>query len=359
MGIKMESYINIDKNMIVNRTIGDVQAAWYDVKTAPFSLYGFCEPFRRVPALVADATSESVSKLSQESAGGRVRFSTDSPFIAIRATFRAVGRSSHLTLISSAGFDLYTESEYGSRFIKEFRMPLDMTDCYEQIIPVEGGKMRSYTIHFPIHSVVESLEIGLAPQAALGEALPYRNIDPIVIYGSSIVHGTAATRPGLAYPAILARELNIDVQNLGFSGNAKGETAIARWMAELPMSIFISDYDHNAPTPEHLLETHHRLYELIREKKPDVPYIMISRPNFLTNHQRKEDIFRRRDIVMSSYLKAREKGDKNVYFIDGMSFFVAPHSFDFTVDHIHPGDAGFIRMADSIGTIIRFILENQ
>ena len=62
---------------------------------------------------------------------------------------------------------------------------------------------------------------------------------------------------------------------------------------------------------------------------------------------------------MSSYLKARAAGDKNVYFIDGMSFFVEPHQYDFTVDGIHPNDAGFVRMADSIGTVIKHILEKE
>jgi len=357
----MESFINIDKNMIVNTTIGDVAVTWHDVKHAPFSLYGFSEPvgepfFRRVPADVAAATSDAVARLSQESAGGRVRFSSDSPFVAIRAKFRVVGRSSHLTLVSSAGFDLYIDTEYGSRFVREFRIPNDVTDSYEQIINLGTAQMRSFTIHFPVHSVVEKLEIGLAPEAALAEERPYRDIAPIVIYGSSIVHGTAATRPGLVYPCILSRELNIDVRNLGFSGNAKGEAAIGKWMAELPMSVFISDYDHNAPNPEHLAATHYPLYEIIREKNPTVPYIMISRPNYWTNFCGEQDVLRRREVVMRSYLKAREAGDQNVYFIDGMSFFATDECYDLSIDGTHPNDAGFMRMAESIAALIRHIL---
>ena len=125
----MESYINIDKNMVVNTTIGDVEVAWHDARRAPFSLHGLWEPettpyFCRVPDDVAAATSEGVDKLSRESAGGRVRFSTNSPYIAVRAKFLVVGRSSHLSLISTSGFDLYIDGEYGSRFVKEFRMQI-------------------------------------------------------------------------------------------------------------------------------------------------------------------------------------------------------------------------------------------
>lgn len=360
----MESYINIDKNMIVEKTVGDIDVVWYDVKEAPFMIHGFYNPltepyYHRLPTDVAIATSENVAKLEKEAAGGRVRFSTDSPYIAIRAKFRVVGRSPHLTLLSSAGFDLYTDGEFGSRFIKEFRMPYDMVDYYENVIRLEASIMRTYTINFPVHSVIEKLEVGLKPSAKLDAPRPYRSFDPIVIYGSSIVHGTAATRPGLAYPAMISRELNMDYRNIGFSGNAKGEEAMASWIGSLPMSVFVCDYDHNTPTDEHLEKTHFRFYEIIREKNPDVPYIMVSRPDFWTMPREQKNVLNRRDTIMRSYLKARELGDKHVYFIDGISFFATTHQFDHTVDGCHPNDTGFVRMADSIGCVIKYALEKK
>jgi hypothetical protein len=236
-------------------------------------------------------------------------------------------------------------------------MVYDMVDSYEQIVKLDGEKMRSFTINFPVHSVVESLEIGLKPDAAVDMPRPYRDVAPVIFYGSSIVHGTAATRPGYIYPAIISRELNIDFRNIGFSGQAKGEKALAKWMSELPMSVFVCDYDHNAPTVEHLEATHYPLYEAIREKNPDVPYIMVTRPDYWTLINDQETILKRRDVIMSSYLKARAAGDKNVYFIDGLSFNVAPHKYEMSVDGVHPNDAGFIRMADGIGTVIRHALE--
>ena len=241
----MENFVNLDKNMIVNATIGDVPVTWHDVRKPPFDLYGFYNPtteefFHRLPMDVAAATSPAVEKLSQESAGGRVRFTTDSPYIAIRATFRVVGRSSHLTMVSSAGFDLYMDDDFGSRYMKEFRMPIDMENSYEQIAQIKPRPgMHAYTINFPVHAVVETLEIGLKPDAEIDTATPYRDLDPVIFYGSSIVHGTAASRPGYIYPAIISRELNLDFRNIGFSGMAKGEEPLARWMATLPMSVFV------------------------------------------------------------------------------------------------------------------------
>ena len=360
----MESYINLDKNMIANTTIGDVEVEWHDVRNVPFELYGLYEPkispvFWRIPHDVAASVNEKIDKISQESTGGRVRFSTDSPFVAIRARFLTVGKTQHMPLISSGGFDMYIDGDFGSRYVKEFRMPYNVKDYYEQIINLSDESLRSYTINFPIRSVVETLEIGLKPNSKICAPKPYRDMAPMIFYGSSIVHGTGTTHPGLAYPAMISRELNMDFVNMGFAGNAKGEETLAEWLAERPMSVFVCDYDHNTPSTEHLKDTHHRFYEIIREKNPDVPYIMVTAPDYWPRFNSWDSLLRHRDVIMESYLKARAKGDKNVYFIDGMSFNVAPHQYELTVDSIHPNDAGYIRMADSIGSVIKHTLEKN
>ena len=358
----MESYVQLDQNLTVTELDESIPLTWYDVRQAPFEIYGLYRPateavFRRIPAEVGRVTSEKVDKLGQECPGGRVRFSTDSPYIAIRARFRAVGRSSHMTMVSTAGFDLYCDGEWGSRYIREFRMPHDMHDRYAQIIHLPEGGLRAYTMHMPIHSVVEKLEIGLQPGAVLKPGAKYRPLAPMVIYGSSIVHGVAASRPGLCYTNILSRTLQVDHINMGFSGAAKGEMNLARYMAQLPMSVFVSDYDHNSPDPEALHCTHFAIYETVREKNGQVPYIMVTRPNYWTAIEQRDAVLERRDVILESYLRARQAGDRQVYLIDGMSFFADAHMYDYTVDHVHPNDAGFLRMAEVIGAMVRFALE--
>jgi lysophospholipase L1-like esterase len=124
-------------------------------------------------------------------------------------------------------------------------------------------------------------------------------------------------------------------------------------MSGLKMSAFVSDYDHNAPTHEYLASTHHKLYLKIREKNPDIPYFMITRPDFYFD----SDCIGRRDIIMKSYLEARRNGDKNVYFIDGSAFFNGENVEDLTLDLTHPNDEGFRRMANYIGDVISKVMK--
>ena len=69
-----------------------------DVKDAPFSVHGvFYEEdrFRRIPLAVAEQVSDGVRFLNDNTAGGRVRFRTDSAVVAVYADLCAVGKMPH------------------------------------------------------------------------------------------------------------------------------------------------------------------------------------------------------------------------------------------------------------------------
>ena len=139
----------------------------------------------------------------------------------------------------------------------------------------------------------------------------------------------------------------------------KGEKNLAEWLATLPVSIFVCDYDHNAPTVEHLQATHYPLYEVIRERNSSLPYIMLIQPNYWTALRNRESVLKRLDVVVAPYLKARQSGDENVYFIDRLSFLSGEPLYENTMDASYPNAAGFLRMAEGIVTVIRHILERE
>lgn len=351
-----------DQNLQVATSIENVDVVMYSVRKKPFSIYGLYRPleepeFKRLPDELTKAVSDSLFSLGRATAGGRVRFCTDSPCIAIRAVYDKVGRLPHMPLTGSAGFDIYIDDPKTgiSRYCKSFVPPITMDDRYESVITLKGKKLRYFTIHFPTYSNVRDLWVGVAPDAMLGEGMAYCKMAPIVYYGSSITQGGCSSRPGNCYQNIISRHMNIDHINLGFSGNGKAEESIARYMANMDMSVFVSDYDHNAPTVDYLRNTHLRLYQIIREKQPDIPYIMISKPDIVSPNSYGTNL-ERRQVVIDTFRYAREHGDNNVYYIDGAGFFRGPYSEMATVDGCHPNDLGFALMADVIENEIKFAL---
>ncbi len=335
---------------------------YYDPCRPPFSIHGFYQPstgetadFKRLPDEVALATSEGVAALYRHSAGGRIRFATDAAYITVRASILPHATMPHCTPILESGFDLYLDTDRDSRYLGECKFDTALTNAYEVTLPLPAGH-KELTLNMPLYGTVTALSIGLPADAAVTAHKPYRHELPVVFYGSSITQGACASRPGLCYQAYLTRRLDCDYINLGFSGSARGEDAIVNYMASLPMSAFVSDYDHNAPSPDHLRATHYKLYTTIREKHPGIPYIMATRPDFLW----REDDIERRAIIMESYLTARRAGDQHVYFLDGSAFFIPTQigesRGDFTADLCHPTDTGFRRMAAAFGDVLEAAL---
>lgn len=341
----------IDSNFWVETKIDQADLRFYDPQQAPFQICGvFFEngKFRRLPETVAEATSAGVLRLHTNTAGGRIRFQTDSPYVAIHAKMSGIGRMPHFPLTGTAGFDLYAAWEgQTERFMGTFAPPLDLQDGYESILRFGSSQMREITVNMPLYSGVDAVYIGLRENAKILPPKPYANQLPIVYYGSSITQGGCASRAGMSYESIISRRLNVDYVNLGFSGNAKGEQTIADYIAGIPMSLFVYDYDYNAPTVEHLQATHEKMFLTVRKAHPDIPIVMMSRPKiYLTDEEVK-----RREIVRTTYQNAVNRGDANVYLLLG-SELMADCGNEGAVDGVHPTDFGFASIARVLGDFL-------
>jgi len=336
----------VDKNFAVATNTEKKDVKFYNVDETPFKIYGVFREngkYRRMPESVARSVSNGVYSLHANTAGGRVRFVTDSSYICIDVTTDRPGKMSHFALTGSLGFDMYVEN----RFIRTFVPPYDTTDSYRAAFEFSGKEKREITINFPLYSDVNKLCIGLDQNAVLEEAKPYKNDKPMVYYGSSITQGGCASRPGMCYQAIVSREFDYDYINLGFSGNAKAEDEMIDYIKNLDMSVFVYDYDHNAPSAEHLANTHEKMFKAIREKHPLIPIIIMSRPKYHLS----EDEKTRRSIIETTYNNAVSSGDKNVYFIDGKALTELCGDSG-TVDGTHPTDFGFASMAKALIEVI-------
>ena len=354
----MKKINEIDRNFSIETEIKKEGITFFDVKSEPFKVYGIIregDEWVRMKGEVARATNEGVANLYKHTAGGRVRFVTDSPYVAIKTRQPKGYPMSHIALTGQGGFDLYVGEGRESKFYKAFVPPLDIGDGYESIVEFADASRRTVTINFPLYYGVCELYVGLDGNASVGEAEEYEITKPIVYYGSSITQGGCASRPGTCYQAYISRWFNADHINLGFSGNAKGEDAMADYIASLDMSLFVYDYDHNAPTNEHLLATHERMFKRIRAAHPTLPIIIASRPKAELGEME----LARLGIIRATYERALAEGDENVYFVDGREL-MSIAGQDGTVDGCHPTDLGFFSMAkrfaeeiDKIGTFRR------
>ena len=345
----MNNIADVDSNFKIETTIEKQGIRFYDVNSAPISLHGVYSEdgfFRRMPSEVAKTVNAGVSSLHTNTSGGRVRFRTNSPYIALYAEMGYRAKFAHCTFACTAGFDMYV----GERHIKTFVPSYDREDIYEGIIEMGATGMREYTINFPTYSNVKRLFVGIDEGAVIESPAPYTYEKPVVFYGSSITQGGCASRSGNVYASAVSRYFDCDFINLGFSGSAKGEREMAEYIKTLDMSLFIYDYDHNAPTIQHLADTHEPFFKIIRENCHTLPIIILPRPVYYVSGDAKK----RRDIIYRTYENARAAGDENVYFIENGELTELCRG-EGTVDNCHPNDFGFASMARAV---IRVIEEN-
>ena len=332
----MTDFSAIDPNFRVESTFEEDGLAFFDASKPPFSLHGLLQEegcFRRLPSPVAQATSEEVALLSLHTAGGRVRFCTDSPVIAIRAKMHAIEKMPHFALTGSGGFDLFEKATYLATFIP----PFGFERGFSSRKALDGRKLRELTVHFPLYSGVKSLHIGIVKGSVLTPA-PADDQPPVVFYGSSITQGGCASKPGCAFPAIVGQMLGCDHVNLGFSGSCKGEQAMADYLASLPMRAFVCGYDHNSPTLAHLQKTHLSLVQAVRQTHPDIPILLLNRPKAVLNEEEQ--------ARLSVIRETCEAVDG--ILLTGDTLIPQEITSWATVDGVHPNDLGFYHMATAV-----------
>lgn len=360
----------IDKNFDTSFTPPE-DIEWHSVRELPFSIHGvfYSEDegvFRRMPREIDDAINERVSVLSRYTSGGRVRFATDSPYIAVRVEEPFVAPVSHMTMAGKYGLTVFADSSYKKTIMPSYEAIVNadasrggdgkiVFDGISRRIS-ENGETCQIEIFMPLYSSVSAMYVGVKKGCVLKESREYKYKKPMLFYGSSITQGACASKPGDDYVSRLSRMLDSDFINLGFSGSARAERVIAEYIADQDVSVFVLDYDHNASELEYLSKTHFSLYETVRGKNPDTPIIMMTMPT-VEGYQNKPQNRARRDIIFETIERAKALGDSNVYLVDCYGCFGECENGECgTVDGTHPDSLGFLRMAERVYPVLNKIL---
>jgi len=307
----------------------------------------------RLPVRLKESFRSAVWSLAQQPSGGRIRFRTDSTVIAIRAQNPDTSGMYHMTTIGQSGFDLYVDNEYrGSAW------PDKSGAIVKEWTVGQGGVQRDITLYLPLYKRVTISEIVLDPKAHIEPPAAFALRKPIVFYGSSITQGGCASNPGMSYEAQVARWLNVDFINLGFSGNGLGEIAVANAVSEIDAACFVLDYWGN-PSPEVFKQTLPDFVATLRRKYPRTP-ILIPGPYFIPTEtwtgQTEKAISLKRTTARQFVEKQRRAGDRFIFYVDGLEMLSREHAYGL-VDGVHCNSLGFYFCAKGLEPHLRKVLK--
>ena len=198
--------------------------------------------------------------------------------------------------------------------------------------------MRQVLVYLPIRANVKWVRIGVASGAKLAPAKHAEGKSkPVVHYGTSLVHGGCASRPGLVFTALAARAIDRPYVNLGFSGSARLEIEMADVMAVADASLYVVDTVWNC-NEKLVHERAEPFLKRLHSLRPNVPILLCEGPEASgsrlgTNKALKE--------VYES-IKAAGALDGKLHYLpaDGM----LPTDGESTHDYVHPNDYGSISM---------------
>lgn len=289
---------------------------------------------------------EDIDNLAFCTAGGRIRFKSNSTKLYMSLQLKDTLNYPYFATSGSSGIDIYIGSGRNKRWYATLTPTVNDPYIIQDVISL-NGELKDITINLPLYSSIDSIVIGLEKSSYLTNPSPYSIDKPIVFYGSSITQGCSASRPGTSYPELVSRKLDSNLINLGFSGSAKGEAIIANDIADLEMSAFVMEYDHNADDLSMLENTHYNFYNIVRKKHPDIPIILLSRCS--SGYSISEDLANQRELIIkNTYSRAIKQGDINTYFLSGNDIIPPSIRDDCLVDGIHPNDYGHHLIADAL-----------
>ncbi|MBD3674378.1 MAG: SGNH/GDSL hydrolase family protein [Planctomycetaceae bacterium] len=336
---------------------------WYNVEDWGVEGKGFtdCERYYdRLPASAKNEVRDAVWNLSRHSAGMLTRFETDARDIHVRYDLYSSSLEMyHMPATGVSGIDLYGRNEAGQdRWIKVTRPDSQHVEqkLFSGIDPRPNGQPRLYTAYLPLYNGVNKLEIGV-PKGATFKPVAPREAKPIVFYGTSIMHGACASRPGMSISALLGRRYDIPTINLGFSGNGRLELEVGKYLAELDPAVYCIDCLPNLQGPQ-VAERAEPLVKLLRESRPTTPIVLVedrtytNAPFFQSSRDRHAAS---RQALRTAYQNLKAAGDENLFYLEGD--IQLGDDGEGATDGSHPNDLGFMRYAEAYATVLDSLLK--
>ena len=330
---------------------------WVDGASLQLESRGFANtpsPYARMPADLLPSCPEGVRAMSAQSTGHYFLFETDSNKLAVEWVLQEKsGRDPFIPPQGMYGIDIYDTVDGAWRFVRNGRLSALDNPTNRVSVTMPGKGLRPVLVYLPTRGIVTSVRIGRHAGAKLA---PHRHasgvVRPVVHYGTSIVHGGCASRPGLCFTSIAGRTVDAPYVNLGFPGCARLEPVMADAMARIDASLYLVDPAWNC-SPELIRERFEVFIRKLHAARPDTPILICegiepAGTRLKVNTAIKE-IYDRL-MTEDSRLAVR------MHYLPATG--LIPADGESTHDYVHPNDYGSVHMGKAFARAISEILQD-
>lgn len=336
-------YVDAHSLRVINRAFAD---------TVPL--------FTRVPDSRWDGVREEIRWGMQCSTGIGIRFRSNSRTIAARYKLRYDFAMSWMAYTGIKGTDLYIFGEDGRWHYLATGRP--QRDSVQNIVYTRNldGKEHEFLINLPLYDGVRFFEVGVRQDATL----EYPKVDnprteggKIVFWGTSVMQGGCATRPGMTQTNILQRALGVECCNMGVSGEGKIWKENAELLAGADDVIcYVIDPVMNCKYG--MIDTMTIDFILtLRRSHPKAAIVMVGGlrfPHVDFDLVEQQFVPKHNVAYYRNYRTLKKMGIKDLYYVEDNGF--TGKNEEGTVDGIHLSDIGFQCYADQLEPLLRRIV---
>ena len=285
-------------------------------------------------------------------AGMCFRFTTDSDVLRVRW---ALGSKPpygicNATAILTAGIDVYRRGDDGAWRFWNSGFPRQQTNELATAWTPNSPCM----IYLPISREVSSFQVGVRRGAKIKPLGPRSSgvEAPVVFYGASMVQGFSSSRPGMAWPAILSRKLDVPIVNQGYQGHGRFEPSMCEYLAAIDASAYCFFTCGGQMSADEMREKARPFLEKLHRARPGVPILMgeyyyVVGPSRLDVGNKKRRFVR--ELV--DELKAEDPVFwRNLHIVEREKLFCEDD--DGTIDLVHFNDRGASRCAEAFAEVL-------
>ena len=340
----------------------------------------YLEPARLPAFAIAQSPDPGLTAMARMMSGVRLAFDTDSSLVALdilETGFQIVGEPRHASV-----FDLLCDGDRVAR-VETSKGPTIVVDISKMPPPVHiapgepslvrfddlPARNKSVEIWLPHTAMVRLRALHIAKDASIRATSDARLL--WAHYGSSISHGMEADGPSETWPAVAARKAGVSLLHLGLAGQCHVDGFVARAIRESAADLISLKLGINVINADSMRERAFKpavnnFLDIIREKKPETPVLIISPilcPTAETNPgptiRRGEgfatvprapeltvgalNLQRIRALLQEIVEMRRASGDANLHYLSGLELFGEGDLSDLP-DGLHPNAAGLQRM---------------
>lgn len=296
-----------------------------------------------------EKVNDTASRLALNTAGLQLRFTTNSKIISVKVKLAAKSFMNNMSAVGQSGLDIYVFDKKIQKYIFQKATVFDkeLTEYEYELINYPTSIKRDYIINLPLYNSVNDIELFIEDDASIKPYIKKSNKN-ILFYGTSIVQGGCVSRPGLLYSNMISRNIDNEIYNFGFSGQAFLEKEMAEVIANVKNAkLLIIDAQPNAGVDDRLINNLPLFIETYRKVNPETIILVASRISYSLDYldERILNQNKKNRNFLVQYIEEQQKQDKNIHYVDGYDVFGDDY-FEYTVDGIHPNDIGSMKLAE-------------